>query len=438
MKHILSVALTLLCVGCKDESTPPPPEHIPTVQLTLDGVGVTEVWLKLHFTDASLPRAFTLHRNATMILSGTLAGQDTLLLDTNAVPRATYTYIAFRLNGSTTMDSSAPLQVTTMDTTSHNFTWETDTLGDASSVLSDVAIINDTLAYAVGQMYLRDSTGQIDPTRYNLAAWNGNRWSIRRVAYYFGGQPFYHPIQSVFAFNANDIWFCGNGLIHWDGTRYNEAPVPSSVWGQDRMNKIWGSSSSDLYIVGDNGAMAHYSGGTWQRVESGTTLNFHDIWGARNPRTGQMEILALASTVSGQIQESRIVQITGNNATPVNTAGLSVDMWGIWFAPGRRYYAVGAGIHQKRSLDDSVWVHYPPGVVTSYLSGGVRGTAINDVFVAGSFGEVVHFNGVSWYRYFGGVSLPTGAYGSISITDHLVMTVGHISAARGVVLIGRR
>jgi len=36
------------------------------------------------------------------------------------------------------------------DTTNHEFTWQTFTLGDGgSSVLYDVAIINDTLAYAV-------------------------------------------------------------------------------------------------------------------------------------------------------------------------------------------------------------------------------------------------------------------------------------------------
>jgi len=50
-----------------------------------------------------------------------------------------------------------------LDTTSHNFTWTLQRLGGASgSVLYDVAIINDTLTYAVGEMYLNDSTGQID------------------------------------------------------------------------------------------------------------------------------------------------------------------------------------------------------------------------------------------------------------------------------------
>jgi hypothetical protein len=55
------------------------------------------------------------------------------------------------------------------DTTSHNFSWEITQLGDGGgSSLYDVAIINDKLAYAVGEIRLKDSTGQWDPAIYNL------------------------------------------------------------------------------------------------------------------------------------------------------------------------------------------------------------------------------------------------------------------------------
>ncbi|MGH2567306.1 MAG: hypothetical protein ACRDGA_03130 [Bacteroidota bacterium] len=52
--------------------------------------------------------------------------------------------------------SSSCTQLTTPrderpDTTSHNFAWQTFVLGDGNSILYDVAIVNDTLAYAVGR-----------------------------------------------------------------------------------------------------------------------------------------------------------------------------------------------------------------------------------------------------------------------------------------------
>ena len=45
------------------------------------------------------------------------------------------------------------------------------------------------------------------------------------------------------------------------------------------VNKLWGTSSSDLYGVGYNGMITHYNGRTWQKIESGTTTNINDIWG---------------------------------------------------------------------------------------------------------------------------------------------------------------
>jgi hypothetical protein len=66
----------------------------------------------------------------------------------------------------------------TADTTSHNYTWQLELLGNGagSGVFYDVAIINDTLAYAVGELYMKDSLGQDDPHAYNVARWNGRQW----------------------------------------------------------------------------------------------------------------------------------------------------------------------------------------------------------------------------------------------------------------------
>jgi hypothetical protein len=144
------------------------------------------------------------------------------------------------------------------DTTSHNFTWQIDKLGiGAGTILYDVAIVseNPPLVYAVGEIYLRDSTGQVDPIRYNFAIWNGTTWSIQRIPYYYQGQAFYNPIQSVFVRGLNDIWFCGNGVVHWNGNQFTEMPVPSNVWGQEKMNKIWGEGS-EIYVIGNGGSIA--------------------------------------------------------------------------------------------------------------------------------------------------------------------------------------
>lgn len=432
MLLVLSVFLST----CKDEPTRPPAQ--PTLQLSAEDASCTEAWLKISST--VIPSSIALRRNGQTVSVFNLVTSDSVVVDDSLLPGHTYVYEASRLQGTT--ETTTPVQLTTLDTTSHNFTWEWDTLGVTASTLNDVAIINDTLAYAVGEMYLRDSTGQIDPVLYNAARWDGTRWTIFRIPYIYHGSPTYSPITTLFTFNENDIWF--DNSVHWDGQQFRSVDLAVSIFYGIGLNKIWGNETTgELYVVGNSGTIAYSPnhGTAWQRVESGTTLAVRDIWGATNARTGECEILALASTYTPELQGSMVFRITGNSATPISTTGMSPDMLSTWFVPGRRYYAVGAGIHQKRMLSDSAWSVYPPGAVTRYYSGGIRGQDVNDIFVVGSFGEVVHFNGQSWFRYFSDVPLPTGAYGGISVRDRLMMTVGLVGTStgtRGAVLIGRR
>ncbi|MEO8400082.1 MAG: hypothetical protein ABI550_09775 [Ignavibacteriaceae bacterium] len=92
------------------------------------------------------------------------------------------------------------------DTTSHNFTWQTFEFGEhSSSVLYDVAIIDENNIYAVGEIYLNDSLGQADLEPYNLARWDGQKWDLNKIYYLQNGSTFINPIRSIFVFNENNI-----------------------------------------------------------------------------------------------------------------------------------------------------------------------------------------------------------------------------------------
>lgn len=208
MRYVIVFTCVLLAFSCKDEGMPPP-SYTSTVQLTLEEASVTEVWLKVRFTDPGPPRAFALRRGVTLVLSGSFAGQDTVVSDTTASPNHSYNYTALRLSGSSPIDSSSSLQVTTLDTTNHEgYMWSVDTLGIGnSSALFDVAIINDTLVYAVGRVSLNDSSGQLDPILYNMARWNGGQWELKRIQFYIicggtGTTPY--PTRSIIAFSQRE------------------------------------------------------------------------------------------------------------------------------------------------------------------------------------------------------------------------------------------
>jgi hypothetical protein len=428
--RLLFLILSLLALTCKKE--PPPAVHIPTLALAAVDARCTEAWLKL--TTTQLPATVRLVRDGQPVSDLRLLTSDTLVIDEGLLPRRTYTYKAYTLevrgSGFEVVDSSTQATVTTMDTTSHNFTWQIDTLGDGGgSVLYDVAIINDTLAYAVGEIYKRDSLGNWDPLPYNLVKWNGQRWELKRVSVLYRGSLITPPLNAIFSFSATDIWLSSGVPVHGDGqnwTQYHLFDMGVLTQNDGSINKIWGTPGN-MYFVGNRGTIAHYDGVRWRRIESGTGLDVKDVWGTTNPRTAQVEVLALSSTFNTQVQESRVLRITGTTVTPLDNTGLSPSLRGIWFVPGKRYYVVGAGIHQKRMLSDSLWRVYPSGEVTHYHSGGVRGTDINDAFVAGSFREVVHFNGVSWHRYMSLMPGSSGSFGPVAIRGNLIVSVGLVS-----------
>ncbi len=322
-----------------------------------------------------------------------------------------------------------------MDTTSHTVSWQTFALGDpASSVLYDVAIINDTLVYAVGEIYLRDSTGQLDPLLYNLAVWNGTMWDIRRLGYKNAIGVFYNRIEWIFALNADDIWFANS--VHWDGKAYNSVDIGSSVFTGIGSTKMWGASGGQLYVVGNSGTIAYSPdhGASWQRLTSGTTLNFHDIWGATNPNTGQQEILAVASDPFGT-HEKTIVQISGTTVATISDSGIVEPISTVWFMSGRRYYVAGSGLTSplwhKRTLSEARWTN---DVIPSfqYYVFSIRGTDVNDLFTCS--GEFLHFNGFSWMKYPGITSGET--YVSIAVKGKLTVAVGNGRGGR--IALGRR
>jgi hypothetical protein len=315
------------------------------------------------------------------------------------------------------------LNVTTLDTTSHNFTFQTWTFGEhSSSALYDVAIINENNIWAVGEIYMKDSLGQPDSKRYNAVIWNGNNWNVVRIPYYYQGSDFYHPIQSVYAFGPDDIWFCGNGVVHWDGNNFLPIPIPSNVWGPYQMNKLWGSSNNDLYAVGNGGNIAHWDGVKWSKIESGTDLNFRDIYGTVNLKTNKQEIIAVCSRNNPLAKA--IYKIEDNTAFELSTNPIKWELYSCWFVPNKHYYLVGSGIYEKIFLSESEWKNQPLDI-THYGTIKVRGNGVNDVFIVGSFGEFLHFNGNSWKSYINEMGSFNGSYYSVFSKNQLAVSVGY-------------
>ena len=321
------------------------------------------------------------------------------------------------------------------DTTSHNFSWTIDTIGTRNSYLKDVAIINENDIWAVGEIHTdetdrwnEDSTEWIKP--FNAVHWNGIEWEYKRTLPSGKG---FSPNRSVFAFSSNDIWVGTSAPYHWDGqewTAYNVTGIHNGY-----INKIWGTSSQDMYFVGTNGSITHYDGQSWQRLESGTDIDIVDIWGSQNVENNKYEILAAASTNFHIEKERHILRIDGNTVSFEPDSGLAINLSTIWFKAGKTYYAAGDGLYIREN-NELTWKKETDQL--GYYKSEVRGININDVFVTGSFGLLSHYNGNNW-KHYTGKELPYfyGSWHSLDVISDYIVAVGERSG-KGLILRGKR
>ena len=361
--------------------------------------GVTEVWLTLSAEPVKANAVYTVKRDTSLIFKGRLNKSDTLLYDSGLKPNGTYKYTAYaELNGQRSPDINA--EIITMDTTSHDFSWTTYEFGGqgGSSAFYDVDIIDENDIWAVGEIYTKDtytydSLGNwIDP--YNAAHWDGEKWELKRIYWNYQHNTSWSPIYSIFSFNSDDIWFGIGSLIHWDGKTFKSYKVPESIF-PSKTNKMWGTSSSDLYIVGNSGLIAHYGGHSWTKIASGTDLPIQDIWGSKNERTGEYEILCVASNI-GYDYGKKLLRIEGNAAREINSEGLSWSLRGLWFKTKRKYIIVGDGYYN--SPDYKLKWKRTPGLPRKYKF-SIDAISFNDIITCGSYGLLSHYNGYSWRHF---------------------------------------
>ncbi|PIS27582.1 MAG: hypothetical protein COT43_09725 [Candidatus Marinimicrobia bacterium CG08_land_8_20_14_0_20_45_22] len=266
MFTIFLILATLLAMSCKECPTEQPDYDI---YLSAEDVFSTSVVLSVSLPDSGDVSAFALDRDNSTVATYTCSDDDTLIIDEGLMPDTDYIYRVRFLKDGKTKSESDPVSVHTMDTTSHDFTWEIDTLGNYGSYLKDAWIVNENNIWVVGNI-------ETDSGTYNAARWDGDKWNLLKV---LSG---YSPNYGIFYFSENDIWITSGLPIHWNGSEWtlyhfwNMGVLDDEDGG---VTDIWASSSSDIYFVGKKGSIVHYDGSTFTKMESGTEIDLTDIKG---------------------------------------------------------------------------------------------------------------------------------------------------------------
>jgi len=271
MKRIFPYILLLLfsIYSCNTTEPPLPPSEPPkAIKLNLIETNCTEAFINITAEDTVLPVNITLDRDNNLLFNLTLTKPDTIIIDETLLPGKTYVYQTRSIiNGKEEIGDT--LQVRSLDTTSHNFSWQQFTFGDpetaGSSTLNDVAIIDENNIYAVGEIYLNDSTGQPEQLLYNIMHWNGNKWEAKRAQANFRGNIVTVTLDGIFTFSSTDIWLIGSLPIHGDGINWQMYDIRATVEPNLSLLKAWGKNPSEIYFSGRTGALVYYKNGNWRK-----------------------------------------------------------------------------------------------------------------------------------------------------------------------------
>ncbi len=462
----LLVPLGNLLTGC-NTTEPPPPETKPTLTLALEDASCTEAWLQLTTKDLELPAQLTLKQynpagdsTSQIFLLNT---QDSLLYIDSLLPNQTYSFqVSSILNpasGNQYQVSSIKLPAITMDTTSHNFTWQTFEFGDPStgysSVLYDVAIIDENNIWAVGEIYMDDSLGNPDPEPYGIANWDGTDWRLIKVKFncrlYFPNcgpdTMLITPVYSILARDANDIWIAAGTIHHFNGNNWIQE---AGILGAGDAHKIWGNDR-EIWFVGANGFIAQRSYvGSWKKIESGVDTDLKDISGTTNGKeiwtcgwsnsTGRVSLLKINNSNVESLWDSQT-----NTSLNIYRGTLLNSL----YANGNSEFVLVGGqvLRHSAFFKNQVkleWVKTFNGSKVLELGNyayRIKGSNKNNIIAAGDAAMIWHFNGATWYKHSELYNLDDRLYG-LAVTDNVIVAVGKRYSAGtlggGLLIVGRR
>ncbi len=286
-----------------------------------------------------------------------------------------------------------------LDSTSHDFEWFIDTLGIYGSWIHDITIIDSNNIWAVGQIVMSETYDDI----YNVAHWNGLAWELFRITvppYYVFSEPY-----SIFALSPTDIWIGSNVPKRYNGEFWYQV-LPEDGWENGwnfdgYIRKIWGTSDDNLYFIGDNGSIVNYNGIDYTLMESGTSVNLVDIHGTIDGEhvfvsgwnyEGGTVVLELNSEIDGwQV-------IYEDDSIPQPDIGDYGDIYSIEVIDTILFCLTAYGIW-KYDYTDSSTSFLPSDVTNSdeLQIEAIEANGQNDLVLIASSGELIHYNGTSWY-----------------------------------------
>lgn len=219
------------------------------------------------------------------------------------------------------------------DTTSQDFSFEILEFGDglSSSYFNDVWIFDENNIWVCGYIY------EATFGHKNIIHWDGNNWEPLGIQFNSAG------IDGVWAKDSSNIYFAAGFIIKYENGNFIEISLGNiGLQNGQRVEKLWGSSESNIYGVGPWGTIVWYNGAQWTKIEFDTQWYFFDITGVNSTGIayavarrdlGISSIIKIDKLTAEIVYEDSSIGFTSsvfNSVTTINSDELWISGYDIW------------------------------------------------------------------------------------------------------------
>jgi len=222
--------------------------------------------------------------------------------------------------------------------------------------------------------------------------------------------------------SADGNLFCvgsTGGVLRYDGSSWQvEAEqIDATLYG------IWGDrSTSEIFAVGEEGTIVYHDGISWSVVDAGASedTDLLDIWGS-----GSQDVWAVGAD---WLHHKGIVLHFDGSEWEIVSDDLPTPLKGVWGYSDSDVYAVGrrAGVSAPGTImhfDGLAWSLVVSSEIPAIDFASVSGYPGGDVFVVGSGGEVLRYDGIGWSELEMGITFsPLDIY---CVSSNDVVAVGY-------------
>lgn len=414
---IFTVLVMIVCTGsCSDD---PPVNTEQCVSLSIAYVSTTRIVIKV---SAPTTGSIILSRDDVTVYEGLPSIPDHFVIDSTIVPGRSYIYRCLLNTGTAQCTSS--IEVRSLDTTQHpSGSYTLDTLGGASSILSDIAVLDDNDIWATGFFWpdKMNSQNGLDSIR-NMVHWDGVKWT------YFTLPPGM-PQSGVFIEKTGESELVVRtlGFHVYRNAKWTTLPVPP---GPFSAYDVCVTSDRRYHFVGTNGFWSIWNGDlkspTFQTFKLPEEIMFTDC------ATDGERVYAVGKTNTWSMSYLYMWEpSTSGTNTPIQILATQNYLTAIWrFAPSSAYAISGvfpAIVTPYETITLPQSEDYP-------VYKMVKGSTLSNIFFAGGYGGLVHYNGKSFRSYEEAVNM--GVWYEICLTEDKVYLAGNIHPNSGLLARG--